>query len=589
MIDGSAVKRAREAAHLTQAGLAKAAGMAAQTVSAIEQGRLKWTKFLPQLARVLNLTLGELDADWAAFDAPRRAAMPASRDPQARQRLDEDYPRFAGEILRIRTKGGAIRPLLFNRAQHHVHAALEAQREHLGRVRALILKGRQQGCSTYIGGRYYHRASRGRGLRAFILTHEARATHNLFEMVERFHANCPAADKPVTGAANAEELAFSALDSGFKVGTAGTKGVGRSATIQLFHGSEVAFWPFAETHAAGALQAVPNEPGTEVILESTANGIGNFFHRKWREAETGLSEYIAIFVPWFWQDEYRIPAGRAFRLDAAEGEYAALYGLEPDQMAWRRLKIAELGDELLFRQEYPATAAEAFQMSGHDSYLAPMLVVRARKARHVPAGPLVIGFDPAWKGGDRHAMAWRQGRCVTKIVSRRSLDTMEAAGWAKQVIDSDKPKKFFVDVGGVGAGVYDRLQEWGEPYAGIVAAVNFGSAPRSPPPLDEHGRPSGGPLNRRAEMWMQSKQWLEDPAGAQIPDSDSLQADACGPSYRYDSNTRLVLESKDNMRRRGVSSPDEWDAVALTFAEPFVPAAANFHRRLVYRYSGAIV
>src|SRR5438034_3285103 len=268
MIDGSAVKRAREAAHLTQAGLAKAAGMAAQTVSAIEQGRLKWTKFLPQLARVLNLTLGELDADWAAFDAPRRAAMPASRDPQARQRLDADYPRFAGEILRIRTKGGAIRPLFFNRAQHHVHAALEAQREHLGRVRALILKGRQQGCSTYIGGRYYHRASRGRGLRAFILTHEARATHNLFEMVERFHANCPAAEKPLTGAANAEELYFDALDSGFKVGTAGTKGVGRSATIQLFHGSEVAFWPFAETHAAGALQAVPRSEEHTSELQS---------------------------------------------------------------------------------------------------------------------------------------------------------------------------------------------------------------------------------------------------------------------------------------------------------------------------------
>src|SRR5258708_39994134 len=86
MIDGRAVKRAREAAHLTQAGLAKAAGMAAQTVSAIEQGRLKWTKFLPQLARVLNMTLRELDADWAAFHAPRRAVMP-SRDPQARHRL----------------------------------------------------------------------------------------------------------------------------------------------------------------------------------------------------------------------------------------------------------------------------------------------------------------------------------------------------------------------------------------------------------------------------------------------------------------------------------------------------------------------
>jgi hypothetical protein len=136
--------------------------------------------------------------------------------------------------------------------------------------------------------------------------------------------------------------------------------------------------------------------------------------------------------------------------------------------------------------------------------------------------------------------------------------------------------------------VFDRLQEWGEPYAGIVGAVNFGSAPREAPPPDEHGRPSGGPLNRRAELWMRSREWLEDPAGAQIPDSDALQADACGPSYRYDSNTRLVLESKENMRRRGVASPDEWDAVALTFAEPVAPLAANFHRRLVYSHAGIV-
>src|SRR5260370_9493982 len=169
--------------------------MAAQTVSAIEQGRVKWTKFLPQLARVLNMTLGELDADWAAFDAPRRAVMP-SRDPQARQRLDEDYARFAGEILRIRTKGGAIKPLLFNRAQRHVHAALEAQREHLGRVRALILKGRQQGCSTYIGGRSYHPPSPGRGPLPFILPPAQPATHNPFENGQRFHPHRPAADQP---------------------------------------------------------------------------------------------------------------------------------------------------------------------------------------------------------------------------------------------------------------------------------------------------------------------------------------------------------------------------------------------------------
>jgi transcriptional regulator with XRE-family HTH domain len=590
MIDGKAVQAARRDAHMSQIDLARAAGMSQRALSFIEQGYTRWSRFLPQIAKALNRRPSELDPDWAAFDGGGggEKAVPDAPGEEIRKKLDADYAFYAEEILRIRTKSGAIRPLVFNAAQRHVHAALEAQRQTLGRVRALILKGRQQGCSTYIGGRFYHRLSRGRGLRAFILTHEQRATQNLFEMVERFHLHCPGAERPATGAANCEELYFDRLDSGFKVGTAGTKGVGRSATIQLFHGSEVAFWPFAETHAAGVLQAVPNEPETEIILESTANGIGNFFHKKWREAETGASEYVAIFVPWFWQEEYRVPAGAAFRLDSEEAEYAALHALDAEQMAWRRLKIAELGDELLFRQEYPASAAEAFQMSGHDSYLPPALVARARKATHQASGPLVIGFDPAWKGEDRHAMAWRQGRRVTKVVTRRGLDTMEAAGWAKQVIDAEKPAKFFIDVGGVGAGVFDRLQEWGEPYAGIVAAVNFGSSPIEPPPLDEHGRPSGGPLNRRAEMWMRSKEWLEDVSGVQIPDSDSLQADACGPTYRYDSHTRLVLESKESMRRRSCASPDEWDAVALTFAAPVAPAVANFHRRLTYR-NAAIV
>ena len=158
-------------------------------------------------------------------------------------------------------------------------------------------------------------------------------------------------------------------------------------------------------------------------------------------------------------------------------------------------------------------------------------------------------------------MAWRRGRQVLKVERRSKLDTMESAGWLKQVIDRDRPEKVFLDVGGVGAGVYDRLTEMG--YGRIVEAINFGGKPFEPPPVD-----GGGPLNRRAEMWMKSREWLEDEAGVCIPDDDALQADACGPSYRYDSNTRLLIEKKEDMRRRGVASPDGWDAVVLTFAEP---------------------
>ena len=163
-----------------------------------------------------------------------------------------DFSAYAPTHLKIRTKTGGIDPFVFNRAQLHIHSKLEEQKAATGKVRALILKGRQQGCSTYVAGRFYHRVTHAVGLRCFILTHEDAATQNLFEMVNRYYDNVDEAVKRRTGAANAKELNFADLDSGYKVGTAGTKGAGRSSTVQLFHGSEVAFWPNAESHADGS-------------------------------------------------------------------------------------------------------------------------------------------------------------------------------------------------------------------------------------------------------------------------------------------------------------------------------------------------
>lgn len=497
----------------------------------------------------------------------------SDKERAVRQRLRDDFTHYALKCLRIRTKGATIAPLELNEAQSYLHGRLEDQKARTGRVRALVLKGRQQGISTYVGGRYYHRVTHGKGLRCFILTHEQDATNNLFGMVDRYHQHCPALVKPSTGAANAKELFFDRLESGYAVGTAGAKAVGRSQTVQLFHGSEVAFWPNAATHFAGVVQAIPDLPGTEIVLESTANGMGGEFHERWQQAEQGIGDYEAIFIPWFWQSEYRRDVSPGFVLDDEEREYQAAYGLDLEQMAWRRNKVAELKDPLLFKQEYPATAAEAFQMSGHDSYIPADLVLKARKNTSEGIGPLVIGYDPAWKGSDRHSMAFRRGRKVHKIDSRSKLDTMQGAGWAKQVIDRDKPARMFIDVGGVGAGVYDRLIEMG--YGDIVTAINFGSAPLEPQPVDEHSRPKGGYANRRAEMWGKSKEWLEEPGGVDIPDTDALQADACAPGYKYDSLTRVVLESKEDIRKRGLRSPDEWDAVALTFAAPVFEYAGD--------------
>jgi hypothetical protein len=492
----------------------------------------------------------------------------SSEEIAVRQRLKDDFGHYSAKCLKIRTKSGAVEPLVLNKAQRYVHKRLEAQRTRTGKVRSLVLKGRQQGISTYIGARYYWRVTHRRGLRVFILTHEQTATDNLFGMANRYHEHCPALVKPSTGAANAKELFFDALDGGYEVGTAGTKAVGRSKTIQLFHGSEVGFWPHAASHFASVIQAIPDLPDTEIVLESTANGLGGEFHERWQQAEAGIGDYEAIFVPWFWQDEYARPVDDDFILDDEEANYAETYELSREQIAWRRAKIAELKDPLLFKQEYPATAAEAFQTTGHDSFIKAETVLAARKASLSAYGPLVAGADPARFGDDRFSIALRQGRKLISVNSKSKLDVVQGANWCREVIDLHRPAKMFIDVGGLGAGVVDILKSWGAPYDRIVVAVNFGGAPFRPKKMDREGKPMAGPRNRRAEMWSDSKDWLEDVGGADIPDRDGLQADACGPSYRYDVNQRLQLESKEDMRARGVRSPDEWDAVVLTFAEP---------------------
>jgi len=485
-----------------------------------------------------------------------------------------DFEFYAPRCLKIKPKTGSIVPFELNKAQRYLHQRLNDQASRTTKVRALVLKGRQQGISTYIGGRFYHKSTRHFGTRTYILTHEQSATDNLFGMVDRFHTNCPEEVKPRTGAANAKELSFPLLDAGYEVGTAGTKAVGRSKTVQLFHGSEVAFWPNAASHFAGVVQAIPDLPGTEIILESTANGIGGEFHERWQQAEAQIGDYEAIFIPWFWQEEYRRHVADGFVLNDEEMEYAGSYGLTHEQMAWRRNKIAELKDPMLFMQEYPATAAEAFQTTGHDSFIKPFDVLKARKANLEGIGPLVIGADPARFGDDRFSLAWRKGRKIEKVESKAKLDTVQGANWIKGVIDHEKPAKVFIDVGGIGAGVVDVLRSWGGDYVEKVVPVNFGSEPQDEIEYLSDGTKAPGPRNRRAEMWKRSKEWLADIGGADIPDTDSIHADACAPGYRYDVNQRLLLESKEDMRRRGVRSPDEWDAIALTFAEPVTEETA---------------
>jgi len=486
-----------------------------------------------------------------------------------RQRLKDDFEFYARNCLAIRTKFEGVKPLILNEAQQYIHKRIEQQTKDTGKARAIILKGRQQGASTYVEGRYIWKTTHNKGVRAFILTHDGESTNALFEMTERYYENLPKFIKPSLGACNAKELHFNKLDSGYKIGTAGNKAVGRGQTIQFFHGSEVAFWLNASEHTKGIMQAVPDGDGTEVIWESTANGVGNFFHEQWKLAEKGLSEFLPIFVPWFWQSEYKksYPEDTAFTDD--ECKLKDKYKLTFAQLYWRRMKIAELTTDGVdgikaFKQEYPMNAAEAFQFSGGDGLINADMCMNARSNDFKGSGPLIVGVDPS-RGGDRFALLNRQGR---KMYNMRAYKGDECNTLGKNVsicieaLDTvcpeaeKKPDMMFIDAG-AGADIVDRLHELG--YKDRVKAVYFGSSPLRPKKY----------TNKRNEMWGEMSDWMSDESlPVDIPDRDELQADICASPYSWDSNHRRVLWSKERIKKELGFSPDYGDAGALTFTEP---------------------
>lgn len=495
---------------------------------------------------------------------------------ERRKKLKSHFPFYAKNCLFIRTKAEGVKPFQLNKAQRYIHDRIEKQREETGKVRAIVLKGRQQGCSTYVEGRFMWRTTHSKGVSAFILTHEDDASQNLFNMAKRYYDNLPKAVQPEKSASNAKELKFEKLDSGYRIGTAGNKSVGRSQTNQFFHGSEVAFWPNAAEHAKGVLQTVPDAPDTEVIYESTANGVGNFFHQQWKLAESGRSEFQAIFVPWFWQDEYSKKTPDDFVLDPDEEEVKEYYKLTDDQIYWRRMKIVELSaggkdGEIAFMQEYPMNAAEAFQVSGGIGLIKQDVVLKARKSNVNVSGPLIVGVDPS-RGGDRFSIIKRCGRKAYDLRSWTDgeVDKLgKCVSKCKAILDEvcpvagKVPDIMFVDAGG-GADLVDRLHELG--YGDRVRAIAFGSSPLNDKMY----------INKRGEMWGSVASWLKDEnLDVQIPDDDELQADLCASPYDRDSHDRMVLWKKDKIKKEYGFSPDSGDALALTFAEPVNKSSWN--------------
>lgn len=286
-----------------------------------------------------------------------------------RKRLHEEFPFYSKAALKIRTKDGQIAPLQLNTAQKILQDAIDEQMATEGKVRIVILKARQQGLSTMVGGYLYFSVSQNPARKAMVVTHHADSTRALFDMTKRYHENCPEILKPHTKYSSRRELSFDVLDSSYVVGTAGSDSLGRGETISHAHLSELAFWPktTAEEVFNGLVQAVPNTKGTAVFIESTANGVTGQFYSLWQNAVNGTNGYKPVFIPWFLDADYREPVPDTFERTPEEDELVSKYNLDNEQLMFRRRKIAQNGKEL-WQQEYPAEPSEAFLTTGRPVF-----------------------------------------------------------------------------------------------------------------------------------------------------------------------------------------------------------------------------
>lgn len=476
-----------------------------------------------------------------------------------------DFPFYASNCLKIRTKEGSVVPFALNSAQKYLHEKLEEQKREKGNVRALVLKGRQQGISTYTEARLFWRATHREGVRTFILTHDHEATNNLFEMVARFYEHCPEQVRPLADKQNAKELYFSKLDSGYKVGTAGNKAVGRSSTVQYFHGSEVAFWPHADEHAKGILQAISSAPDTEIILESTANGTANYFYEQWQRAESGKSDFIPVFIPWFWQEEYTRQVKDGFTCNNEEQMLVDFYGLTNEQLNWRRHKIEELSSSgkdgvLAFQQEYPCNPTEAFTVSTVDTLIKIDSVMRAQKNTGIEgSGAKILGVDVARFGDDFTILIRRHGRNCYNLEKFSNKDGIQIAGLIYERFNKENFDYICIDIIGVGASVFDQLRNLlpDSEFSKRVIAVNAAETKSLYLPSQY--------VNKRAEMWGQMKEWFSSELDVSIPRDSEFLSQLCSQRYDFKAHGKMALLSK---KEDGLPSPDKADALSLTFALP---------------------
>ncbi|MBV8576554.1 MAG: hypothetical protein JOZ58_16170 [Acetobacteraceae bacterium] len=313
---------------------------------------------------------------------------------------------LAETLLKVRNRRGRYVPLKANRVQREY----QRRRGHS----KIVLKARQLGITTGVAGQFFLKTITRPGTLSVQVAHTREAAEEIFRIVHRFYNCMPDAWREgvlETSRANVRQLIFPAIDSEYRVESAGDVNAGRGLTVQNLHLSEVARWPGDAAETMASLRAAL-APDGELVLESTPRGAHGCFYEEWMGAEQ--AGMVRHFFPWWWEEGYAGAAVASGDMSEDERGLMEREALTAEQIGFRRhLKARFRG---LMAQEYAESPEACFLASGACVFDLEAIERRAAMVREpmqkrlngqlhvwypaVAGKQYLVAVDPAG-GGDR--------------------------------------------------------------------------------------------------------------------------------------------------------------------------------------------
>lgn len=306
---------------------------------------------------------------------------------------------YMASFIKIDTKDGSQKNFIMNEPQLRLYNKIRELEKENKPVRIIVLKARQMGFSTFTSALFTTDTVTNTGRRSVVVAHTSDSTKEIFEKYRAMVQNLPDLIVPTMSNSNAQEIVFdtkekTGIGSKIRCMTAGGEGIGRGSTIHNLHLSEYAFWNGdKQAILTGLLQAVPFLPNTNVIIESTANGMEHF-KELWDLAADGKSDFVPFFCAWYEMKDYRMKVPDNFKYDhkLEEEEVKKQFNLDDEQIVWRRWCIMNNchGSLDQFHQEYPSTPEEAFLSTGSSVFNKKQIIDRIDEIRDIP--PVKQGY-----------------------------------------------------------------------------------------------------------------------------------------------------------------------------------------------------